>query len=310
MNLRIVAMPPEVKPARRHSIRARQSRVAWMFMTPSIIVLLVFMVWPILRSVYLSFTKYNRFRPPAWIGLDNYTNLIHDPMFWNALKNTAVYGVVVAPVTVVLALALAILLNQRLVARGFIRTAVFLPFIVSMGIIAFAWKFLLDANIGLVPYWLSKFLGITTSQSWLTSPKFAMPVVMAIGVWKSVGFYMVMFLAGLQSIPRELYEAARLEGAGPWKSFRNITWPLLSNQTMLVSVMVTVSSIQVFDQIYIMTQGGPSFATDSIVTLIYRVGFQNLNFGYAAAISWVLMIIVFALSMFQFAYFRRTAVTY
>jgi ABC-type sugar transport system permease subunit len=294
---------------RRSPAARRRERTAWLFMAPSILVLGAFMVWPLIQSAYLSFTDYNRIQAATWVGPKNYVQLVGDEQVWNALGNTAVYAVVVTPVTVALALAFALFLNQPMVGRGFVRTAIFLPFIVSMAIISFAWTFLLDANIGLITYWLGQ-LGIVTEQGWLTDPQLAMPAVMVVGVWKSVGFYMVMYLAGLQSIPTELYEAARVDGAGPWKRFRHITWPLLANQTMLVTIMAAIATIQVFDQIYVMTRGGPFFSTETLVMLIYRVGFQDLRLGYGAAVSWVLMILVFVLSMLQYGYFRRRAVTY
>lgn len=267
------------------------------------------MVWPLVQSAYLSFTEYNRIQAARWVGVHNYVELVQDEQVWNALGNTAVYAVVVTPITVLLALAFAIFLNRPMVGREFVRTAIFMPFIVSMAIISFAWSFLLDANIGLVTYWLGQ-VGFVTEQGWLTDPQLAMPAVMLVGVWKSVGFYMVMYLAGLQSIPTELYEAARVDGASAWSRFRHITWPLLANQTMLVSIMAAIATIQVFDQIYVMTRGGPFFSTETLVMLIYRVGFQDLRLGYGSAVSWVLMILVFGLSMLQFGYFRKRAVTY
>lgn len=300
----------EPRPRRRGNVgRARRERTAWLFMTPSIVIIAAFMLWPLVQSAYLSFTEYNRIQAARWVGWRNYVELVQDEQVWNALGNTAVYAVVVTPVTVVLALLFAIFLNRQMVGRSFVRTAIFLPFIVSMAIISFAWTFLLDANIGLVTYWLSQ-VGIVTEQGWLTDPQLAMPAVMVVGVWKSVGFYMVMYLAGLQSIPTELYEAATVDGAGAWNRLRHITWPLLANQTMLVTIMAAIATIQVFDQIYVMTRGGPFFSTETLVMLIYRVGFQDLQLGYGAAVSWVLMILVFVLSMLQYGYFRRRAVTY
>ncbi len=297
-------------PRRRgNAARRRRERAAWLFMAPALAVIAVFMVWPLIQSAYLSFTQYNRIQPARWIGVENYLRLVQDPEVWNALSNTALYAVVVTPLTVVLALAFALLLNRSMMARGFVRTAIFLPFIVSMAIISFAWSFLLDANIGLITYWLGK-IGIVAEQGWLADPALAMPAVMMVGVWKSMGFYMVMYLAGLQSIPDELYEAARIDGAGAWRRFRHITWPLLANQTMLVTIMAVIATIQVFDQIQVMTHGGPFFTTETLVMLIYRVGFQNLELGYGAAVSWVLMVLVFILSMLQFGYFRKRAVTY
>lgn len=261
------------------------------------------------QALYLSFTDYNLIRAAEWVGLDNYAELFQDPSFWNAFGNTVVYALVVTPVTVFLALLFAIMLNQAFIGRAFSRTAIFLPFIVSLGIIAIAWAFLLDPNIGLLSYWLS-FVGIVPEQGWLSDPRYAMAAVMIVGVWKNVGFYMVIYLAGLQSIPHDMYEAARLDGAGPWQRFRSITFPLLSNQTLLVFVLALIATLQAFDQIYVMTRGGPFFRTETLVMLIYREGFQELRFGYASAISFILLIFVFVLSMIQFGYLRRKQVTY
>jgi len=287
----------------------RQERAAWLFLAPSLLVIAIFSLWPMLQSIYLSMLDYNRIQPGTFVGLDNYRQLIADPAVHNAIGNTILYAVVVTPITVALALAFALLLNKAIVARGFVRTAVFLPFIVSLSIVAIAWTFLLDANIGLLTYWL-RFFGFASTQSVLAHPTYAMPAVMIVGIWKNVGFYMVMFLAGLQSIPGDLYEAASLDGAGPWRKFWNVTWPLLSNQTMLVSIMAAIATLQAFDQIFIMTRGGPFFQTETLVMMAYRVGFQNQQLGYGSAISMVLLLGVFLLSMVQWLYFRKRAVTY
>ncbi len=301
----------EAPNARRPGLRAtgRRAVTAWLFLAPALIVLIVFTVYPMIQAVYLSLTNYNLIRAAEFIGLDNYVELFRDPAFWNAFGNTVLYAVVVTPVTVIFALVFALMLNQRFVGRAFSRTAIFLPFIVSLGIIAIAWAFLLDPNIGLLSYWLS-FIGIVPEQGWLSDPRYAMAAVMMVGVWKNVGFYMVIYLAGLQSIPVDMYEAARLDGAGPWQRFRNITLPLLSNQTLLVSVLALIATLQAFDQIYVMTRGGPFFTTETLVMLIYREGFQELRFGYASSISFVLLIFVFILSMIQFGFLRRKQVTY
>lgn len=301
------ATAPPVR--RRGSATRRRERTAWLFLAPALIVLAVFTLYPMGQAVYLSLTDYNLIRAAEFIGLDNYIELFADEAFWNAFGNTLLYAVVVTPLTVVFALALALLLNKKFTGRAFARTAIFLPFIVSLGIIAIAWAFLLDPNIGLLSYWLG-FIGIVPEQGWLTDPRFAMAAVMIVGVWKSVGFYMVIYLAGLQSIPGEMYEAARLDGAGAWQRFRSITWPLLSNQTLLVSVLALIATLQAFDQIWVMTRGGPFFRTETLVMLIYREGFLDLRFGYASAISFVLLIFVFVLSMVQFGFLRRKQVTY
>ena len=137
-----------------------------------------------------------------------------------------------------------------------------------------------------------------------------MPAVMLVGIWKNVGFYMVMYLAGLQSIPRELHEAAAIDGAGAWRRFRRITWPLLANQTMLITILAAIATLQAFDQIYVMTRGGPFFQTETVVMMIYRIGFKQFEFGYASAVSWVLVLLIFGLSMAQMAYFRKRTVSY
>ena len=293
----------------RISADGRRARTAWLFLTPAILVLTAFTLYPMVQAVYLSLTDYNLIRVAEWVAIDNYLELVGDPAFWNAFGNTLFYAVVVTPATVILALMFAVMLNQRFAGRAFARTAIFLPFIVSLGIIAIAWAFLLDPNIGLLSYWLG-FIGIEAEQGWLSDPRYAMAAVMIVGVWKNVGFYMVIYLAGLQSIPEDVYEAARLDGAGPVQRFRSITLPLLSNQTLLVSVLALIATLQTFDQIYVMTRGGPFFRTETLVMLIYREGFQELRFGYASAISFVLVVFVFILSMIQFGYLRRKQVTY
>jgi ABC-type sugar transport system permease subunit len=294
---------------RRLGTNRRRAVTAWLFLTPSLIILAAFTLYPMVQALWLSFTDYNLIRAAEFIGLANYVELFQDGAFWNALNNTVVYALVVTPATVILALAFAIMLNRAFVGRAFARTAIFLPFIVSLGIIAIAWAFLLDPNIGLLSYWLS-FVGIVPEQGWLSDPRYAMAAVMIVGVWKNVGFYMVIYLAGLQSIPTDMYEAARLDGANAWQRFRSITLPLLSNQTLLVVVLALIATLQAFDQIYVMTHGGPFFRTETLVMLIYREGFRDLRFGYASAISFVLLIFVFIFSMIQFGYLRRKQVTY
>ena len=286
-----------------------QSRAAWLFMAPSLVVLAVFVVYPMGRALYLSLTDYDVLNPAKWIGLDNYRELVGDEAFRNALKNTLVYAAVTTPLSVGLALALAILLNQRFPGRGLARTAIFVPVVISLAIVSFAWTFLLDPDIGWISYWLGK-VGIDSGQGWLRDPDLAMPAVILVGIWKNVGFYMVIYLAGLQAIPQQFYEAARIDGASGWRKFRHVTWPLLANETMLVAILCAIATLQAFDHIYVMTSGGPFFRTETLVLLVYRLGFSEFRFGYAAAISWVLVGLILVLSMIQLFYFRRRAVRY
>ena len=286
-----------------------QTRAAWLMMAPTLLILGVFVVYPMLRALYLSFTDYDVLTPARWIGLDNYRELFHDEAFRNALKNTIYYAALATPLSVGLALAFAVLLNRRFPLRTTTRTVIFIPVVISLAIVAFAWTFLLDPDIGWLSYWLGRF-GIDSGQGWLRDPDLAMPAVVLVGVWKNVGFYMVIYIAGLQSIPRELYESARIDGAGGWRQFRHVTWPLLANETMLVTILCAIATLQAFDQIYVMTAGGPFFRTETLVMLVYRLGFTEFHFGYAAAISWVLVGLIAVLSAVQLLYFRRRAVRY
>ncbi|MDR1392728.1 MAG: sugar ABC transporter permease [Bifidobacteriaceae bacterium] len=284
-------------------------RASLLFLSPALLALAIFSVWPMIRALYLSFTEYNIIRPPRWTGLDNYRQMIADSQLHNAVVNTLVYAAVGTVGVVVMSMGLAAILNTKFPLRSLVRTAVFLPYITSLSIVAIAWSFLLNPEIGLLSHWLNE-VGFGTGQGVLRSPQLAMPAVIAVGIWKNLGFYTVIYLAGLQSIPRELYEAASVDGAGPIRRFFKLTVPLLNNQTLLVAVMATITNVQVFDQVYVMTQGGPFFKTDTIVNLIYRSGFTKLDFGYASAISWLLVAILGVLAAVQMIYFRRRAVRY
>ena len=289
--------------------RRRRLLTAYAFMLPSLAVMALFMFYPLIRAAWLSLTNYSFFGTSQFIGLGNYTKLVHDAQFWNDLGNTAYYAAVTTPVSIVLALGLALLLNRRgLPGRGILRAAIFLPAVVSLAVAAIPFRLMFTPSIGLVTYWLGA-LGIHASD-WLNSTTLAMPAVIIVGIWKDVGFYMVIYLAGLQTIPREFYEAARIDGASAWQRFRRITLPLLNNTTMFVTIIALIASFQAFDQIYVMTQGGPAFSTETLVMLIYRQGFQNFSMGYASAIGYVLVLIILLFSLLQMRYFNRRAIRY
>lgn len=287
----------------------RRMRVAYTFMLPSLVVMGLFMFYPLIRAAYLSLTNYSFFGTSQFIGLSNYSHLLHDSQFWADLRTTIYYSIVVTPVSVALALGLALLLNRRrMPLRGVFRAAIFLPAVVSLAVAAIPFRLMFTPSIGLITYWLGK-LGIS-SGDWLDSTTLALPAVMIVGIWKNVGFYMVIYLAGLQTVPGDFYEAARIDGATAWQQFRRVTLPLLSNTTMFVTIIALIASFQAFDQIFVMTQGGPAFSTETLVYLIYRQGFQNFNMGYASAIGYVLVLIILMFSLLQFRYFNRRAVRY
>lgn len=289
-------------------LKRRQMINAYVFMTPSLIIIVLFFLFPMVSALRISLYNYPLLGEPSFIGTSNYVRLLSDNQFANAVGNTIYYAGVTTPLSVAGAVGLAVMLNRRMVGRGFFRAAIFLPSVTSLAIVAIAWLFLLDPNIGLVNYWLGQ-IGLH-SGAWLTDPDWAMPAVILVGIWRNIGLYMVMYLAGLQDIPRDLYEAAELDGTGAWQRFRYVTWPLLSNVTMFVVIIAFIHTLQAFDQIFVMTGGGPYFQTDTLVTMIYRVGFENFEFGYASAISYVLVLGIFAVSLVHMRYFRRREVTY
>lgn len=277
----------------------RRAIAACCFLAPACVILAMFVIVPMLSALRTSFFDSSGFGPETFVGLGNYLQVFTDPTFLRAFGNTALYAVLFMPTALIVSLALALAMNSpALPFKGLFRSALFFPFIVSLAVAAFAWDYLLDPQIGLLNYWLQG-LGIHIGNV-LNSPTLAMPAVVLVAVWKNFGFYMVIFLAGLQDIPESLYEAARVDGAGPFKRFANVTLPLLNNTVTFVVIFALIAALQAFDQIYVMTQGGPYHSTDTVVTEIYQTGFQKLDLGVASALSYVLLIITLALSLGQF----------
>ncbi len=225
-----------------------------------------------------------------------------DPIFWKVLGNTIYYSLVQVPLNVVVALALATALNMRLRGVVIYRTLYFVPVVSSIIAVAIVWRWMYDADWGILN-WLISFVGIP-KQNWLFDPKLAMPSVIAMNVWKNMGYNMVLFLAGLQGIPDVYYEAAKIDGARGWQLFRHITLPLLSPVMLFVLVISVINSFQVFGAIYIMTKGGPLDATNVLVYHLYFKGFQDLQMGYAAALAWVLFAFLFVITIVQTRFAR------
>jgi len=274
------------------------------FLAPALIILAAFVGWPMISAFGLSFTDASGFGDPAFVGFANYVRVFTDPEILRSIGNTGIYAVLFTPVAIVVALVLALIINSpRLPFRGFFRSTLFLPFIVSLAVAAFAWSYLLDPQVGLLNYWL-QVVGIRIGNV-LQDPVLAMPTVVLVAVWKSFAFYMVIFLAGLQDIPKSLYEAAQLDGANGWKRFTNVTYPMLSNTMVFVVVIALIAAFQAFDQIYVLTGGGPYRSTETIVMQIYQSGFKDLDLGFASALSYVLLILTLLLSLVQFLFFGR-----
>jgi multiple sugar transport system permease protein len=288
---------------RRHRWRGSETLAAWLFLLPSFAGFVVFTVVPVLGAGTISLLNWNLFSSPTWAGLDNFARLGPDPTFWSALGNTAYFTFVSVPLTLLVSLGLALLLNQGLRRVAVFRSLLLLPYATITVAVAFVWIWLYIPQDGLVNAVLG-LVGIH-GPSWLISDDWAMPALIVMSVWKSFGFGMVIFLAGLQAIPQQLYEAARVDGTSPWQSFRNVTLPLLSPSLFFVVVTSVIASFQVFDQALVMTNGGPGSRTTTLVMYIYQTGFENYDQGYAAAQSLVLFAFIAAITGLQFLLQRR-----
>ena len=292
--------PPQQLGGRGPLTRAqRRTAAASCFLAPALIILAAFVAWPMVSAFRTSLFDSSGLGRERFAGLDNYVTVFTDATFLKALVNTALYALMFTPLALLSSLGLALLLNDpRLPLRGLFRTALFLPFIVSLAVAALAWNYLIDPQVGLLNHWL-RTVGIQLGDV-LQDPVLAMPAVVLVAVWKSFGFYMVIFLAGLQDVPDSLYEAARMDGAGALGRFRHVTLPMLTNTTTFVVIFALIAALQAFDQIYVLTQGGPYHATDTVVTQIYETGFQELDLGVASALSYVLLLATLVLSLGQF----------
>lgn len=267
------------------------------FLLPSLMGLLVFTFIPILSSLGLTLFEWDLLTPPRFVGLSNFERLSTDPTFWEALTHTLYFIAGYIPLVMALALGAAVLLNRRLPGITLFRTAFFIPVVSAWVAVALIWQWLLNPRYGLLNYMLS-LVGIQ-GPAWLFDPNWAMPAIILTSVWKDIGFVMVMYLAGLQGIPAEYTEAASIDGASGWQRFRYITMPLLSPTTFFALIISLINSFQVFDQVWIMTGGGPAGATTVLVEQIVKNAFTYSNMGYASALSWVLFAIVFSVTLVQ-----------
>ena len=274
-----------------------RSLTPYLFLAPALIVLALTVLWPAIQAFYLSFTRfeYDLTQPPAWVGFANFQKLWRDPVFWKTLGNTLLYLVCVVPALVTLSLGLAILVNQSIKGIRWFRTAYYTPVVISMVVAGIAWKWLYASN-GLLNQGL-QLLGFTEGIPWLTSPDLSLFSVMVVTVWKGLGYYMVIYLAGLQGIPADLYEAAAIDGSDGLQKHWDITIPLMRPYLFLVAVISSISATKVFEEIFIMTKGEPLNSSKTVVYYLYERAFQDLEMSYACAIGLVLFLIIFGLSI-------------
>ena len=273
------------------------------FVAPALLAITVFFVVPVAAALLLSFTDFDIYAiadrsQVRLVGLANYAHLLHEPRFWTALRNTLYFVVVGGPLSVAVSLGAALLVNARLTRwKGVFRTVFFLPVVTTLVAVAVVWRYLYHPRYGLLNHLLA--LAGVGPVDWLGDPRWAMPALILLAVWKNFGFNMVIFIAGLQSIPERLYEAARLDGARAWQQFRHVTLPMLAPTFVFVAIITMIGYFQLFAEPYVMTQGGPANATLSVVLLMYEEGFRWWNMGFGAAIAFVLFAIVLALTLVQ-----------
>jgi ABC-type sugar transport system permease subunit len=282
--------------------RRRRWQPAVLFMVPSFAILGAFVIYPIVQSLVYSFEDVTIGGPTKWIGFGNYETLFKDSQFWNALGITLEFTVASVAILVVVGFILALLLQGEGIVTRIVRSIFFFPTIVSLVTIGLVWKFLLDPDIGFVGG-ISDLLGLPP-VAWLTSTSLALPTVIFVNIWKNLGFAMILLLAGLKGVPQERYEAAGLDGAKTLQIVRYITLPGIRPTMLFTTLILTIQTLQVFDLVYVMTDGGPLFTTDTLVNLLYRDAFQNYQTGYASAISFVLFLIIVIISALQLRFFR------
>jgi multiple sugar transport system permease protein len=315
MNLRVSGTPTapadfsytaptaeEKRSSRRRRIMIRNLE-GWFFAFPWLLGLVFFFLGPMLYSIYLSLTSYNIVQAPRFIGLGNYSEMMRDPMIWNALKVTTFYAIASVPLTLFLGLLLAILLNQKVRGIAFWRTAYYLPAVISGVAVALLWQWLFNGRYGLVNYGLEALFGIE-GPNWLADTRTALWAFVIIAIWQ-VGGSMLINLAALQGVPTALYEASEIDGATAWHKFWNVTIPMISPVIFFNLIMGIIGALKSFDLFFIMTGGGPNNSTTTFMLYLYRMAFESLRMGYGSAMAWLLFVYLIILTAIVFRYSNR-----
>ena len=296
---------PGGRAATLRSLRVREAVAGYLFVLPTLVGFLAFTVGPMLFSFGISVFEWEVLTPPRFVGLANYGFMFRNERFLNGFRNTLLFALFVVALNVAISLLLAVAIQRRLptLLRAYFRTAFFLPLVISTASVAIVLSFVFNREFGIANYYLG-LLGVEPIP-WLTSSSWAMTTVVVATVWKSFGFDLIVFVAGLQSVPRHLYDAAAIDGANGWHQFWRITLPLLSPTVFFATVVGVIGNLQVFDQAYILTKGGPGDATRTVVMVIYDDAFGTLRMGYGSAIAVVLFVLIMALTLAQFGLGRR-----
>jgi len=288
----------------RSQRQVRQTLTAWSFILPSLIGLGIFVYGSLVYSLYISFTSWDLLTPAKWVGFANYARVFRDETFIQCLYNTVYFVVAIVPLGIVFAMAMAMALNKQLPGIGFFRAAYYMPSITSTIAIGMVWLWIFNPDQGVLNA-LLKLIGVSNPPRWLESRVWAKPALSIMRLWQVSGYYMIMYLSGLQNIPNELYEAAEIDGATGWQKTKYVTVPLLSNTTLFATIMLIIEVFNLFEAVYVMTEGRPGGSTNTILYYIYAQAFQRYRMGYASAMAWVLFVILFVITLIQFAARRR-----
>lgn len=272
-----------------------QSYAGWIFIAPALIGTVIFIIIPVICSFGLSFAKWDLINPIEWVGVLNYKEIFNEALFYKILLNTIIFAISTSVLGVIIPLILANILNSKIRGSEFFKTAYFLPFITPMIVIGIIWEWIFDPNIGLIANFFNVHL------NWLYDTSLAMPALILVSVWKLIGYNMVIFLAALSGVSNSLFEAAKIDGASNFQTFKNVTVPVLAPTIFFVIIITAVSSFQVFDLIYLVTQGGPLDSTNVLVYAIYKNAFEYFNIGKASAIAYVLFAIILTLTLIQWS---------
>lgn len=279
----------------------RRQWIGYLFILPNMLFVLLFVLYPLFYNLFLSLQHWS-LSGITFAGLANYIQMVRDPVFWLALRNNLLYALGAVPVTVALALVLALALNERLPGRTILRTGFLVPHLISWAVVGLIWRWLFSGVYGILNTFLLR-LGLQ-QQAWLLDPRFALPVVVLAGIWANVGYHTVILLAALQGLPELYYDAAKADGASAWQRFRYVTLPLMRPVLLLVLILAAIQSFRVFEQIFVMTGGGPGRATFVLLLYIYLTGFESFNPGYASAISVVLFVVMMVVTVGQLRLLR------
>lgn len=293
-----------IAPPRYSAAARRDWFAAFVFLLPNLVSIGLFTLIPVVAGFFLSFTNWDMLSDPQWVGLENYQDILKDRQFWNALRNTVIYTLIVIPGGLAVSMLLALALNSKIKGTAIYQAIFFLPYVSSTVAIALVWKWIYHPDYGVLNAML-RAVGLP-GVDWLTNPSVALISVAIVQIWQTAGYNMVLLLAGLRAIPKDYYEAARIDGASPWTIFWSITVPLLMPTIFFVTTISIIASFQVFNLIYVMTGGGPGNSTKVYVFYLWENGFSFFKMGYASALAYVLFVIILAITLIQARFLGRT----